>query len=143
MKIIIYSLMCEKHPLWSLNFVKFKWLLNFLNFIGGGCEDFQLPFYDMVPSDPTLEEMRKVVCVDRQRPTIPNKWQATEVSVMFEFKLIIIMIINTRLLPYGIPRTRSAHYSFCIHILSNIRKHTNRIRNKKLSISSHFGLPKI
>ncbi|XP_076053781.1 TGF-beta receptor type-1 babo isoform X2 [Oratosquilla oratoria] len=45
---------------------------------GGGCEDYQLPYYDMVPNDPTIEEMRKVVCIDRQRPTIPNKWQSCE-----------------------------------------------------------------
>jgi TGF-beta receptor type-1 len=38
-----------------------------------------LPFYDMVQSDPTIEEMRKVVCLDRQRPSIPNRWQSNEV----------------------------------------------------------------
>ena len=41
--------------------------------------EYQLPFYDMVPSDPTIEEMKKVVCVDQQRPSIPNRWQ-TDVS---------------------------------------------------------------
>ncbi|MCL4132082.1 UNVERIFIED_CONTAM: hypothetical protein GTU68_041146 [Idotea baltica] len=45
---------------------------------GSSCEDFQLPYYDVVPTDPTIEEMRKVVVTDRQRPTIPNKWQAIE-----------------------------------------------------------------
>ncbi|CAL4162324.1 unnamed protein product, partial [Meganyctiphanes norvegica] len=45
---------------------------------GGGCEDYQLPYFDVVPNDPTIEEMRKVICVDRQRPTIPNKWQSCE-----------------------------------------------------------------
>lgn len=47
---------------------------------GGGCEEYQLPYYDMVPNDPTIEEMRKVVCVYKQRPVIPNKWQSCEVS---------------------------------------------------------------
>ncbi|RXG73693.1 TGF-beta receptor type-1 [Armadillidium vulgare] len=46
---------------------------------GSGCEDFQLPYYDVVPTDPTIEEMKKVVVTDRQRPTIPNKWHAVEV----------------------------------------------------------------
>ncbi|XP_042230257.1 TGF-beta receptor type-1-like isoform X4 [Homarus americanus] len=45
---------------------------------GGGCEEYQLPYYDMVPNDPTIEEMRKVVCMYKQRPIIPNKWQSCE-----------------------------------------------------------------
>ncbi|KAK7571184.1 hypothetical protein V9T40_014788 [Parthenolecanium corni] len=44
--------------------------------IGGVYEDYQLPFYDLVPSDPTIEEMRKVVCVEKQRPQIPMRWLA-------------------------------------------------------------------
>ncbi|XP_011298729.1 TGF-beta receptor type-1 isoform X2 [Fopius arisanus] len=46
--------------------------------VGGIHDDYQLPFYDLVPSDPTIEEMRKVVCTDRQRPSIPNRWQSIE-----------------------------------------------------------------
>lgn len=46
--------------------------------VGGIFEDYQQPFYDVVPSDPSIEEMRKVVCVDRQRPSIPNRWQSFE-----------------------------------------------------------------
>jgi len=49
--------------------------------VGGIHEEYQLPFYDLVPSDPTIEEMRKVVCTDRQRPSIPNRWQSIEVSL--------------------------------------------------------------
>lgn len=45
----------------------------------GIVEDYQLPFYDIVPSDPSLEDMKKVVCDDRQRPGIPNRWQTIEV----------------------------------------------------------------
>ncbi|XP_032792576.2 TGF-beta receptor type-1 isoform X5 [Daphnia magna] len=46
--------------------------------MGGIIDEYQLPFYDVVPSDPSIEEMRKVVCVDRQRPSIPNRWQSYE-----------------------------------------------------------------
>ncbi|XP_011877359.1 PREDICTED: TGF-beta receptor type-1 isoform X3 [Vollenhovia emeryi] len=46
--------------------------------VGGIHDEYQLPFYDLVPSDPTIEEMRKVVCNDRQRPSIPNRWQSIE-----------------------------------------------------------------
>lgn len=48
---------------------------------GGGCEEYQLPYYDMVPNDPTIDEMRKVVCIYKQRPVIPNKWQSCEVRI--------------------------------------------------------------
>ena len=46
---------------------------------GGFCEDYQLPFYDKVQSDPSSEEMRKVFCVERYRPSIPNRWTQNEV----------------------------------------------------------------
>ncbi|XP_042172018.1 activin receptor type-1C-like isoform X2 [Oncorhynchus tshawytscha] len=41
-------------------------------------EDFQLPYYDMVPSDPSVEDMRKIVCDQKLRPNIPNQWQSCE-----------------------------------------------------------------
>lgn len=40
----------------------------------GIAEDYKPPFYDVVPSDPSFEDMRKVVCVDQQRPSLPNRW---------------------------------------------------------------------
>ncbi|XP_056588959.1 activin A receptor type 1Ba [Triplophysa dalaica] len=45
---------------------------------GGIHEDYQLPYYDLVPSDPSIEEMRKVVCDQRLRPNVPNWWQSYE-----------------------------------------------------------------
>ncbi|XP_041699471.1 activin receptor type-1C-like [Coregonus clupeaformis] len=41
-------------------------------------EDFQLPYYDTVPSDPSVEDMRKIVCDQKLRPNIPNQWQSCE-----------------------------------------------------------------
>ncbi|CAL8321525.1 unnamed protein product [Merluccius merluccius] len=41
-------------------------------------EDFQLPYYDLVPSDPSVEDMRRVVCEQKLRPSIPNQWQSCE-----------------------------------------------------------------
>ncbi|DAA32745.1 TPA: activin A receptor, type IC [Bos taurus] len=46
--------------------------------VGGIVEEYQLPYYDMVPSDPSVEEMRKVVCDQKFRPSIPNQWQSCE-----------------------------------------------------------------
>jgi len=33
----------------------------------------------MVPPDPYLEEMKKVVCTEKRRPDLPNRWQQHEV----------------------------------------------------------------
>uniref|UniRef100_H2U3X6 receptor protein serine/threonine kinase n=1 Tax=Takifugu rubripes TaxID=31033 RepID=H2U3X6_TAKRU len=41
-------------------------------------EEYQLPYYDLVPSDPSIEEMRRLVCEQRVRPNIPNWWQSYE-----------------------------------------------------------------
>ncbi|XP_075581195.1 activin receptor type-1B isoform X8 [Pelecanus crispus] len=55
---------------------------NILGFIAadnkGIHEEYQLPYYDLVPSDPSIEEMRKVVCDQKLRPNIPNWWQSYE-----------------------------------------------------------------
>ncbi|XP_059812121.1 activin receptor type-1-like [Hypanus sabinus] len=40
----------------------------------GITEEYKPPFYDLVPTDPSFEDMRKVVCTDQQRPNIPNRW---------------------------------------------------------------------
>lgn len=40
----------------------------------GIAEEYKPPFHDLVPNDPSFEDMRKVVCVDQQRPNIPNRW---------------------------------------------------------------------
>ena len=47
----------------------------------GLCEEYQLPYYDMVPADPTHEEMRRVVAIERRRPDIANRWQSNEVII--------------------------------------------------------------
>ncbi|XP_058036335.1 TGF-beta receptor type-1 [Ahaetulla prasina] len=46
--------------------------------IGGIHEDYQLPYYDLVPSDPSVEEMRRIVCEQKLRPNTPNRWQSCE-----------------------------------------------------------------
>lgn len=33
----------------------------------------------MVPSDPSYEDMREVVCVKRLRPIVSNRWNSDEV----------------------------------------------------------------
>lgn len=49
----------------------------------GIAEEYKPPFYDQVPSDPSFEDMRKVVCIDQQRPVLPNRWTSDTVSTHF------------------------------------------------------------
>ncbi|XP_076062987.1 activin receptor type-1-like isoform X2 [Oratosquilla oratoria] len=45
----------------------------------GIVEEHKPPFYDVVPSDPSFDNMKKVVCVDQYRPCIPNRWTSDPV----------------------------------------------------------------
>ncbi|KAF6199114.1 hypothetical protein GE061_007139 [Apolygus lucorum] len=45
----------------------------------GIIEEYQPPFYDRVGNDPSFEEMKKVVCIDQQRPVLPNRWASDPV----------------------------------------------------------------
>ncbi|XP_072930753.1 TGF-beta receptor type-1 [Epargyreus clarus] len=42
-------------------------------------DEYQPPYYDCVPPDPALEDMRRVVCVERRRPNVPNRWHSDQV----------------------------------------------------------------
>ncbi|XP_034048390.1 bone morphogenetic protein receptor, type IBb [Thalassophryne amazonica] len=45
---------------------------------GGIVEEYQLPYHDLVPTDPSYEDMREVVCIKKQRPTFANRWSNDE-----------------------------------------------------------------
>lgn len=42
------------------------------------CEDYQLPYYECVPHDPSFEDMYQVVQIKGIRPEIPARWNSTE-----------------------------------------------------------------
>ncbi|GFS13998.1 receptor protein serine/threonine kinase [Elysia marginata] len=42
--------------------------------INGVVFDAELPYYEFVSSDPSIDDMRKVVCDQRLRPSIPEEW---------------------------------------------------------------------
>ncbi|KAM4730087.1 bone morphogenetic protein receptor type-1A-like [Anableps anableps] len=44
----------------------------------GLVEDYQLPYFNMVTSDPSYEDMLEVVCVKGLRPTVSNRWNSDE-----------------------------------------------------------------
>uniref|UniRef100_A0A7N8XLX5 Serine/threonine-protein kinase receptor n=1 Tax=Mastacembelus armatus TaxID=205130 RepID=A0A7N8XLX5_9TELE len=45
---------------------------------GGILEEYQLPYHELVPTDPSYEDMREVVCIKRLRPSFPNRWTSDE-----------------------------------------------------------------
>ena len=48
-------------------------------FPAGIVEEYQLPYHDLVPTDPSYEDMREVVCIKKQRPSFANRWSSDEV----------------------------------------------------------------
>ena len=42
--------------------------------------DYQMPYYDAVTSDPSVEQMKEVVCDKRIRPQLPEEWETFEVG---------------------------------------------------------------
>ena len=50
--------------------------------------EFKLPYSDVVGLDPSLDEMRKVVCIEKLRPNLPNHWTSdpllTEMSKVLQ-----------------------------------------------------------
>lgn len=53
-----------------------------LGFFLGIVEDYRPPFFDLVPSDPSFEEMKKVVCVDQQSPSLHNRLHSHPVGYL-------------------------------------------------------------
>lgn len=51
--------------------------------LGGMCEEYQLPYFDKVCVDPSIEDVWQVVCVEKYRPMHPNRWKHDEVSLIF------------------------------------------------------------
>lgn len=65
----------------------------------GIAEDYKPPFYDVVPNDPSFEDMRKVVCVDQQRPNLPNRWASDHVCEnLISTMTILIKNVSIRIL---------------------------------------------
>ena len=55
-------------------------------------DDYKVPFFDVVPSDPSFEDMRKVVVTDQYRPLMPRRCKDDEVRFLMHFALYCIYI---------------------------------------------------
>ncbi|XP_078463841.1 activin receptor type-1-like [Lampetra fluviatilis] len=62
----------KRADIWALGLV--LWEIARRTLSNGIAEEYRVPFHDAVPSDPSFDEMKKVVCVEQQRPNIPNRW---------------------------------------------------------------------
>ncbi|XP_028265346.1 serine/threonine-protein kinase receptor R3 isoform X2 [Parambassis ranga] len=61
----------KQTDIWALGLV--FWEITRRTVVNGIVEEYRPPFFDLVPSDPSFEEMKKVVCVDQQRPSLHNR----------------------------------------------------------------------
>ncbi|KAM7411923.1 hypothetical protein PAMA_021751 [Pampus argenteus] len=61
----------KQTDIWALGLV--FWEISRRTIVNGIVEEYRPPFFDLVPSDPSYEEMKKVVCVDQQRPSLHNR----------------------------------------------------------------------
>jgi hypothetical protein len=53
---------------------------------------YQLPYEDILPN-PTLEQIRDVVCVRKIRPTLSSRWQTHSVSQLSNVSCSCLMIV--------------------------------------------------
>jgi len=49
--------------------------------MAGNSLEYQLPYYDVAPDDPTIEDMRLIVCKQKLRPHRENAWDNYDVCV--------------------------------------------------------------
>ncbi|XP_035238067.1 serine/threonine-protein kinase receptor R3 isoform X1 [Anguilla anguilla] len=61
----------KQTDIWALGLV--LWEITRRTLVNGIVEEYRPPFFDVVPSDPSFEEMKKVVCVDQYRPSLHNR----------------------------------------------------------------------
>ncbi|XP_064876932.1 serine/threonine-protein kinase receptor R3-like isoform X1 [Oncorhynchus nerka] len=61
----------KQTDIWALGLV--LWEISTRTIVNGIVDEYRPPFFDMVPSDPSFEEMKKVVCLDKQRPSMHNR----------------------------------------------------------------------
>uniref|UniRef100_A0A8C6TSB1 receptor protein serine/threonine kinase n=1 Tax=Neogobius melanostomus TaxID=47308 RepID=A0A8C6TSB1_9GOBI len=62
----------KRVDIWAFGLV--LWEIARRTYSNGIVEEYKPPFYDQVPNDPSFDDMRKVVCVEQQRPFVPNRW---------------------------------------------------------------------
>uniref|UniRef100_A0A4W3HRG0 Activin receptor type-1C n=1 Tax=Callorhinchus milii TaxID=7868 RepID=A0A4W3HRG0_CALMI len=67
---------CKRVDVYALGLV--LWEIARRCSIGEIHDEYQLPYYDLVPPDPSIDDMRKVVCDQNLRPRVQNQWESYE-----------------------------------------------------------------
>ena len=65
------------------------------NLSAGVPEDYEVPLQGMVPPDPSFDDMRRVVVVERRQPAIPPRWNSEEVCVCVCVCVCVVVILST------------------------------------------------
>ena len=63
-----------KHEKMNADFFSFL-----LSFCTGDVGEYQVPYQNCVPNDPSIEDMKKVVVTQEIRPDINERWNSNEV----------------------------------------------------------------
>ena len=69
----------------------------FFNFYLGAVDEQAIPYQDLVPSDPSFEDMKSVVCTGKVRPAIPNRWHKDDVCIKNNVILYAYLVILCQL----------------------------------------------
>jgi len=56
--------------------------------------DYQPPYFDLVPSDPSFDDMKRVVCTSQLRPTLPACWTNDQVSACLSVCLYVCLSVR-------------------------------------------------
>ncbi len=64
----------------------------------------EVPYNNVVPSDPTLEEMRLKVVEEKYRPPVDTTWKNDEVSINCVWISVDFLITNPRM--HGLEREK-------------------------------------
>lgn len=63
-------------------FVPLNHMTCFLTVAGGSLPPYEIAYHNVVPSDPTMEDMKKKVVDEGVRPPLDPSWKNNEVSMM-------------------------------------------------------------
>ncbi|QQP50947.1 Serine/threonine-protein kinase receptor, partial [Caligus rogercresseyi] len=70
----------RRADVYALGLVLWEIVYRARGFSGSICTEYEPPYFDHVGQDPSLEEMKRVVCVENARPALPNIWSTDPVT---------------------------------------------------------------
>lgn len=94
-----------------------------------------MPYQDVVPSDPSFDDMRKVVVLDNYRPSIPNQWVSDDVSSIF-FGCKLSSFSNSKLFKFQLLNGMAKLMRECWHQNPNVRLPSLRIKKTLQKLAS-------